>query len=45
MKIGETLLILNDGRISVGYKKGIKIYDSDNFKKSFTIEDYGPFQS
>lgn len=45
MKIGETLLILNDGRISVGYKKGITIYDPDNFKESFSIEDYGPFQS
>ena len=45
MKIGETLLILNDGRISVGYKKGITIYDPDNFKESFDIEDYGPFQS
>lgn len=45
MKIGETLLILNDGRISVGYKKGITIYDPDNFKETFDIEDYGPFQS
>ena len=43
---GCSLLVLKDGRISVGTEKdGIYIYDPENFKENIHIKYYGPLQS
>ena len=41
-----SLLILSDGRISIGTKgEGIYIYEPDNFKECIHIENCGPIQA
>ena len=44
---GSTLLVLNDGRISVGIEKngGIRIYEPNNFYEMINIKSYGPMQT
>lgn len=43
---GCSLLILKDGRISIGTEKdGIYIYDPDNFKECMHLKDYGSLQA
>jgi hypothetical protein len=50
-KIGEksgldesTIEVLNDGRISIGLKLKLLIYEANNFEFSFDIPNYGSYQ-
>jgi hypothetical protein len=40
----STIEVLNDGRISIGLKLKLLIYEANNFEFSFDIPNYGPYQ-